>query len=506
MKTAPHSRKRRLALNSVLGIVSWTIPMALTLVATPVLIDQLGSDGYGIYALIAGFLSYSFAVGIGRATVKFTAEFNAAGRDIEVNGVISTSLLYAAAIGGTACVILIVGTPFIIRKVFLLPIEFEAVTTSSFYIASIGLVFALVSNVFQSALQGLNRFGSFYLVSNILSILLPAGNITVVLLGYGVVQLQVWNAALFLVGAIGYSVILGLSRPWTFTRPSGEVLSLIFKASIGVILYQLIGNGIYFFERTWVTRLAGTEGIAQYSIAFLVAFYLHSFVGSFSTVLFASMNELLESKERLIRLYDLSLKVILGIAVFAVMSMFCAGRQALELWLGHQLGVSIYPILTVHAISIGLLTLMILPWQVNETFKATRLNVLIALIWSIVGIPMMVLLSTNWGAVGVAAGRALAMASGLPLLFYAEYRFLGQIRSRVWFGSLLRLTAAGILLATTYLLLFYFLGPSALFIAPVPGAAMFVLTLALTGYLSSEEQSDILALVPFRTMIRKSYE
>jgi len=134
------------------------------------------------------------------------------------------------------------------------------------------------------------------------------------------------------------------------------------------------------------------------------------------------------------------------------------------------------------------------------------LNVLIALLWSFVGIPTMILLATAWGSLGVAAGRTLAMAAGIPVLFYAEHKFLGGIRTGVWLGSLLRLTVAGILLATAYSLLFYFLGPYALLVAPVLGGAMFVLTLVLTRYLSSEEQSDILALLPFRTSNRTLYE
>lgn len=506
MITGTSSKMRRLAVNSMLGVASWAVPIILTLVATPILIGRLGPDGYGIYALIAGFLSYSFAVGIGRATVKFTAEFNAVGRDRAVTEVISTSFLYAVITGTAAAVILIFTAPFLVRTVLLIPQQYESIATAAFYIASLGLVFPLVSNVFQSALQGLNRFGSFYLISNILAIVLPAGNIGVALLGYGVPQLQAWNAGVFLIGAIAYYAILRRSWPRTFAKPSTEVLSLIFKASIGIILYQLIGYGIYFFERTWVTRTAGPEGIAHYSIAFLVAFYLHSFVGSFSTVLFASMNELLESKAKLIALYDLSLKLILGIVTFAVVFMLCAGRQLLDLWLGAQLSANVYTILAIHTVSIGILTLMILPWQINEVFRATRLNVVIALIWSAVGIPAMVLLSSNSGSIGVAAGRTLAMAAGLPLLFYAEHRFLGGIRTNVWLASVLRLFVAGGLIASLYFVLFDVFGPVALFFAPIVGASVFVLTLVLTGYFDQQERSDILALLPLRRSDPESYE
>lgn len=498
MNEPSHSRKRRLALNSVLSGASWILPIALTIVATPILISRLGADQYGIYALIAGFLSYSFAVGIGRAAVKFTAEFKAAGRDDAVTEAISTSVLYAAAIGTTAAMVFVFATPFVVRSVLLIPERYAAMAAAAFYIASMGLVFALVSNVFQSVLQGLNRFGSFFLISNILAVVLPAGNIVVVLLGYGVPQLQAWNGIVFLLGAIAYYAILRRSWPRVFAQPSREVLSLILKASFGIILYQLIGNGIYFFERTWVTRSSGPEAIAHYSIAFLVAFYLHSFVSSFGTVLFASMNELLGAKAKLIELYDLSLKLIFATVVFVVVSLLCAGRQLLDLWLGPQLSANVYPILTIHAISIGILTLMILPWQINEVFRATRLNVLIALIWSIVGIPAMILLSANLGSIGVAAGRSTAMAAGLPLLFYAEHRFLGGIRGAVWLGSALRLAVGGGLLASCYFVLFYFLGPVALFPGAIVGASVFVLTLVLTGYLDSRERSDIFSLLPLR--------
>ena len=98
------------------------------------------------------------------------------------------------------------------------------------------------------------------------------------------------------------------------------------------------------------------------------------------------------------------------------------------------------------------------------------------------------------------------MAAGLPLLFYAEHRFLGGIRTNVWLGSALRLFVGGGLIASLYFVLFDVFGPVALFFAPIVGALVFVMALLLTGYLDAQERSDILALLPLRRNDPESYE
>ena len=70
------SRSTRLARNAAYGVLSWLLPLGLTLLVTPSIVRGLGTDLYGLYAIILSFISYSFAFGIGNTSRRKFERFN----------------------------------------------------------------------------------------------------------------------------------------------------------------------------------------------------------------------------------------------------------------------------------------------------------------------------------------------------------------------------------------------------------------------------------------------
>ena len=62
---------------------TWFLPLGLSFFATPIIVKALGDEDYGIYALVLGFIGYSFNFGIGRAITKYIAEYRASGETRE---------------------------------------------------------------------------------------------------------------------------------------------------------------------------------------------------------------------------------------------------------------------------------------------------------------------------------------------------------------------------------------------------------------------------------------
>ena len=86
MKKTSHSR------NSVYTFLSWLLPLGLTFYSTPIIVRGLGNEQYGFYALMTGFIAYSFTFNIGRAITKYVVEFNAVGEKDKVSGIISAAI------------------------------------------------------------------------------------------------------------------------------------------------------------------------------------------------------------------------------------------------------------------------------------------------------------------------------------------------------------------------------------------------------------------------------
>ncbi len=75
------------------GFISWLLPLGLTFYATPLVVRRLGVEEYGLYALVLGFVSYSFTFSIGRAVTKYVAEFRATGETEKINEVLAATPL-----------------------------------------------------------------------------------------------------------------------------------------------------------------------------------------------------------------------------------------------------------------------------------------------------------------------------------------------------------------------------------------------------------------------------
>jgi O-antigen/teichoic acid export membrane protein len=65
----------------------------LAFVTTPIVVRHLGAADYGIYVLVLGVISYTFAFNIGRAIIKYVAEYHATNRDDRINEVLSATLM-----------------------------------------------------------------------------------------------------------------------------------------------------------------------------------------------------------------------------------------------------------------------------------------------------------------------------------------------------------------------------------------------------------------------------
>jgi O-antigen/teichoic acid export membrane protein len=89
----------KLAKNIIFGFLSWILPLALTLLVTPTIIRGLGIEQYGIYALVLGFISYSFTFNIGRAVTKYVAEYSFKNETEKINEIFSATFLIAIIVG-----------------------------------------------------------------------------------------------------------------------------------------------------------------------------------------------------------------------------------------------------------------------------------------------------------------------------------------------------------------------------------------------------------------------
>lgn len=494
-----HDAKRRITRNVIFSLVAWFLPLVVAFIATPILVKSLGTEQYGILALVLGFLSYSFTFGTGKIVAKFIPELLPRNQSEKLSEVISATLWFSLSIAliGSVTVALLAG--YLVSNVLLIPFESREMAVASLYLASATGLVVMVGQTFQFVLQGLHRFGSYVLLTTLNGLMLGVGNIVLVLSGYGVASLLAWNliTAVF-TGLLFFIRARRFMPEFTPTfRIDNSIWGSVLKYGGNIILFQVFANILYVFERTWVTRKFGPQGLTFYSVPMLLAVYMHGIVASFAQPLFPQINELLDNRDKLVSLYQKATKIVLAVVTFSSVAYTIAGKSFLSLWVNADLAENSYSLLVIHSLTFGLMAITIISLQVAEAFRFSRLMSIMTFTWMILSIPLMIFAADLWGSQGVAMSRLIAVVFTFPLILFVEKKFLGHVFWRFWLAAGSRLIVAAA--ATTFFGYHFFYRIQESWLTLVVGiigcSILFAALLLISGYLSRNERDLIRSLV-----------
>lgn len=489
-------RRRSLAANSVFSALAWMLPILIGFIATPILVRNLGSTEYGIFAIVLGFISYSFTFGIGKVTGKYVPEFQAAGEPEKVTQVISATFWFSLLIGVVGAVALALCTPFLVTDVLLVSADLQQKAIYALYIAGATGLIVMLSQVFQFVLQGLHRFDNYAALTNLSSLVVGVGNIILARNGFGVVELLVWNlVTIAFVGLLFYIRAKHLLPSMSLsTWAPRDLLSAVVRYGGSIILYQIFANVLFIFERAWVMRKFGADALTYYFVPMLLAIYMHGFVSSIVQALFPVVNELLNDRERVIDLYRRGNRIVLAIVVFSVTNFVVCGALFLRLWVSPELADQSYALLVPHGLTFGVIALGVIAFQLAEAYRFPGVNVIMTGAWMAIAIPLMILTADRWQSEGVAWSRFVAAAIvAVPVFAYTEYRALGKVQSGFWLVSLAKVAIAAALMACVELAILRFAPGSyvTLFVLAIVGGAVFGGVLLITGFVSQEDRLRI---------------
>ncbi len=490
--------------------MAWVFPILLGFISTPILIRNLGHESYGVFAIVLGFISYSFTFGIGKIAGKYVPEYRSDNEPEKVTQVVSGTFWLSLAIGVVGSAALVVAAPFIVRDLLLISPASQQSAIYSLYLASgVGLAIML-SQVFQSVLQGLHRFDNYLALTNLSGVLLGGGNIVLAINGFGVPVLMGWN--LIVVSSVGFlfyirarSLLPSLKLVTDVPRAMTVTIS---RYAGNILLYQILANILFIFERSWVMRKFGAEGLTYYYVPMLLAMHMHGFIASLVLAIFPVVNETLKDRERVAMLYRRANKIILATVIFTVTNFIAAGSLFLQLWVSPELSAASYALLIPHGLTFGILGVGVMAFQLAEAFKFPALNVIITGAWTLLAIPAMIFAADIAQSEGIAWARFLTALVWIPIVAYAERRFLGSVQIRFWCAVGVRVLLAAGLMAVIERLVLSSLSDSylSLGLAGAAGSLIFVATLAATGFLNKEDREVIMRSLFRRGSIEKNPE
>lgn len=481
-----------IARNVLYGFSTWILPLGLSFIATPIILKSLGVQSYGIYALVMGFVGNSFNFNFGRAITKYIAEYRATGENNKIPDVISSVFLINLLVGLTSVVVICVLAKWLVLDVFKIEEETQNTSITAFYVASLIIFVAMLNQIFTAILQGIHRFDIYSKIFNLNNIVVLSGNILLAYFDYGILSLLMWNLSVAgIICLIYFNKSKNLLPEFHLKLhfPS-STLKLILTYSSGIIGYQLLSNLIVLFERGWVTRKFGAENLTYYAVPMTLAMFIHGFIASLMIVIFPLASELKDNKEKLLRLYQTSTKVVCFLVLFMGTTIIVESREFLTLWLGVVFADKATLLLVIHTITFCLAAVLIVTWQMAEGLGYPGYNCLLAMIQLVVSVTLMIGLTDIYGEVGVAIGRMLSLATIIFSIFYVEKWFFGRVQREFWL-KLLGVLAVSVIFSTVVEKLIisnFVLNWLTLALATLCGGIIYCVVLWLLGFVAEDEK------------------
>lgn len=434
MEAGQSQTSKSIAKNVFYGFLTWILPLGLSFVATPVIVKALGNEDYGIYALVLGFVGYSFTFSIGRAITKYIAEYRANGESEKIRDVISATFFINVVVGLFGVLLICLLANFLVRDVFKIETDAQYKTVIAMYIASAIIFVTMLNQVFNAVLQGIQRFDVYSKIFNINSFALLSGNLVLALLGYGLLVLLGWNLLIIGVTSIIFVVSAKKLLPefginFRFKR---ETLNLVMRYSSGIIGYQILANLLLLFERGWITRQLGAESLTYYVVPMTLGMYIHGFVSSLMLVIFPLASELKNEKEKLLKLYLKATKIVSLLVVFLGTTLIVENRIFLTLWMGENFAENSANLLILHTITFGLAAILTVSWQMTEGLGFPNYNFAVFTVCLVVSVGLMFALTQNYGNFGIGVARLAGFGAIFFSIFYVEKWFFGKIQIGFW--------------------------------------------------------------------------
>jgi O-antigen/teichoic acid export membrane protein len=371
---------QRLARNSLFGIVAFSVPTAVLLVAYPLLIHRIGTDAFGVFVLASGLTGSVGRLdpGLTPATTHFVAKDIALGHREDAARSITTSLLLYTILGLAGSIAVWLAAPWMASTFSGNAVD-RGTALWAFRLAGLQIGTTFLINVCAGTFKGLHRFDWSALVMSALAIASYGGavvatvlwkpNLVSVAVAFTLGYLAVAVFALFLLGAI----CARLSIPIARVRPSLSALRRLVRFGIVMTGNSLASFLLYEIQQFVVGAAIGPAAVTVYQLATTIPSKAQTLIASATEALFPFASSS-PARAELRRAY---LRMMTGGAIiaFVLLGTLTIGRYPiLNWWIGSQTAADAADVLPLFAAAYFLISLTPAPYYLANGLGKPQLN------------------------------------------------------------------------------------------------------------------------------------
>lgn len=470
---------------------AWSTAVYITgslvgVLVVPILLQSLGPDRFGLYALSQAVVGYAgvLNMGVGRGVARMVADRRAGGAPAAAESIVSTSLLLLGGFSGLLVAVCVPAAEFAIR-IMNVPaaLHAEGVLLLRAVVAAYAL--STLAGPFHGALTGVHKIDASKRIELVSLLSGSAMSVGAVLAGFGLSGVAM---ATIISAAAGLAMVT-----WRVMRLKEMTLAhLRFDRDDALALWRygwrsqvmwLAGMVNRSVDKVYLGAFGTLTGVSAYEVGDRASFSLVYLANSLAGPLLPVMTEHLSSGNlvRARRAYRSATMAFTTMAVALAAVAVALSERILAAWLG-EVPSSAPSILAILAIGYGLSVSASASSVTARSLETPSMATRAAALYAVVNVVLSLLGVLVWGAIGAATGSAIS-AIGFSVWFSwrVERRILG-CRRPVFLPIVARALTVCIPVAATigYLVAEFSQGLGRLvLIAVVGAAALSIVSIAL---------------------------
>lgn len=329
----------QLARNTIWNLLGQGLPVLVAFFAIPRLVHGLGTDRFGVLALVWIVVGYFglFDLGLGRALTKLVAEKLGAGQEKDVPALAWTSLLLMLILGLLGAAILGLIAPWVVKTALRIPKELEPESLRAFYLLAISLPIITSSSGLVGILSAQQRFGWVNAIGVPSAIFTYAGPLPVFRFSHSLFPVVAVLVAGRLVAWVAnfyacFRVMPALKRVIVVER---AVVGPLVRFGSWMTISNIVSPLMVNLDRFIIGGMISVSAVAYYATPYTVVTKLWIVPGALMGVLFPAFSaSLARDRNRTALLFGRGLRYTFLALYPIVLLTVTWARVGLGLWLG----------------------------------------------------------------------------------------------------------------------------------------------------------------------------
>ena len=331
--------KRVLARNVFWNFVGMVAPLVVALVSIPALLAGMGSDRFGLLAIIWAGVGYFslFDLGLGRALTKMVSARLGSGVINDLGPLIWTAIVLLAILGMLGSSLILLSSSYLLGGLLRVADVLYGEGVAALRVLAIGLPIVTMTAGLVGLLEAHQRFGVIAAIRVPMGVLTFAGPLLTLQFTPSLVYATVVLVLGRLVGFAAYYWAARRVRSELVSPHRVHFLHLHYLLTFGgwVTVSNVIGPLMTYLDRFFIGAISGMTAVAYYVTPYEVLSRFQLISKAVMGVTFPAMSASRPGDtNRLISLYSASGHVIYWITLPLTVAVFLFAPEALYIWLG----------------------------------------------------------------------------------------------------------------------------------------------------------------------------